>query len=79
MAERNLTKTHDNPDAKQTELIRMKYCHIENLAAFVLVGVITVGGFVCVFERIQCGQTIVVGVLGLMTGWIGRGRANRRQ
>jgi hypothetical protein len=55
-----------------TQLLRLRYSHVETLVGFGLVGLITVGGFVCIFCNIQCGQTIVVGVLSFITGgWVG--------
>jgi hypothetical protein len=36
-----------------------------------IVAIIAVGGFVCMVEKIEGGQTIVVSVIGLVTGWIG--------
>jgi hypothetical protein len=63
---------------EQIELTRLKYGHVETVIALCLVGLITVGGFVCMVEKIEGGQTVVVAVLGLVTGWIGAKKSMSR-
>jgi hypothetical protein len=60
------------------EFLRLRYSHVENLVALAIVGVITLGGFVCMVTKVEGGQTIVVGVLALVTGWIGGKKSIQR-
>lgn len=70
------TQNRETDNKRKTELTKLRYRHVESLIALGIVAVIAIGGFVCMIRKVEGGQTIVVGVLGLITGWIGARKAN---
>jgi len=60
-----------------SELLRLKYGHIENIIVLAIVALITLGGFACIICGQSCGQTIVIAVLSFVGGWVGAKRINR--
>jgi hypothetical protein len=64
-------------DTQKTELVKLRYSHVEAVFTLAIVAVIVVGGFVCMVKKIEGGQTIVVGVIGVVTGWVGAKRMSR--
>jgi len=55
----------------RTELKRLEYDHRERLFALCIIGVIAAGGVIGMAFGVQGAQTVVVGVIGFVTGWMG--------
>jgi hypothetical protein len=53
------------------ELKQLEYNHKERVIALGIIGVIAVGGVIGMVFNVQGAQTVVVGVIGLFTGWMG--------
>ena len=68
-----------DPAKNDVELARIRCAHVETLVALVIVGLVAIGGFVCVFEHIEAGPTILIAVTSLITGFVcGTRRSIRR-
>jgi hypothetical protein len=65
------------PDHQTIELTRLRYSHIQTLVIFSIVALILLGGFALILKGNQSGLPIVVGVLGVVTGWLGGKKAGR--
>jgi len=64
--------SNPKPDLKPdtTELIKLRYGHVQTLVTLAIVGLITLGGIVCMVKKVEGGQAIVGGVLGYVTSWV---------
>jgi hypothetical protein len=71
--------TNKLDDKDKIELVRLWYAHVQTIIALSIVAALALGGFICIIKRIEGGQTIVAAILGLITGWIGGKRTDRRK
>jgi hypothetical protein len=54
---------------RDTELIRLKYAHVQTLCCLVIIGVIAGGGIVCMARGNDKGLTVLTAIISLLSGY----------
>jgi len=67
------TKRKPMSRVNKTDILKLKVAYAQAVGAYLLIGVITVGGFVCMGLKVDGGQLVVANAISVLTGlFIGR-------